>query len=191
MTAGPAGTSGTGLVYPAAALLAEPPGSRRDIAFHEAGLDLGPDLALAEPISGRIRFSRTNRGLLITGVLETSLDLACGRCLRPIELPIVVAIDEEALPAIDLASGRPLDPVVEPEIVRLTDHHEVELEPMIREAIQLAEPIAPVCRPDCPGLCVVCGERLDDGPHDHDGPPLDPRLEVLRAFRVDGGAETG
>lgn len=191
MTAGTAGTSGTGLIFPAAALLAEPPGSRRDIAISEAGLDLGPDLALAQPISGRIRFSRTNRGLLITGVLETSLDLACSRCLRPIEVPLVVAIDEEALPSIDLASGRPLDLSVEPEIVRLTDHHEVELEPLIREAILLAEPIAPVCRPDCPGLCVVCGERLDDGPHEHDEPPLDPRLEALRAFRVDGGAETG
>jgi uncharacterized protein len=189
--AGPAGTSGTSLRFPAAALLAEPAGSRRDIAISEAHLDLGPDLVLAQPVSGRVRFSRTNRGLLITGVLETALELACSRCLRPIELPLVVALDEEALPAIDLASGRQLDPSVEPEIVRLTDHHEVELEPLIREAIQLAEPIAPICRPDCPGLCVVCGVRLDDGPHEHDEPPVDPRLEALRAFRVDGGAETG
>ncbi len=183
--------AGTDLTFPLAGLLAEPAGARRDFAIERAAVDVGPDLLLAQPVSGRVRFSRTNRGILVSGVAETALDLACVRCLRPIELPLVVAIDEEALPSVDLASGRALDTSVEPELARLTDHHEIELEPILREAILLAEPIAPVCRPDCPGLCFVCGERLDDGPHDHDEPPLDPRLEALRAFRVDADAETG
>lgn len=179
------------LTYPLAALLAEPPGSRRDYAFEGIPLELGDDLALARPVGGRVRFSRTNRGVLITGQVETALALSCSRCLRPIELPLQLVLNEEALPAVDLASGKPLDPAIEPEIVRLSDHHEVLLEPIIREAIELEEPIAPVCRPDCPGLCVVCGEPLDDGPHEHEEPPFDPRLEVLRAFRVDGDAPTG
>jgi uncharacterized protein len=179
------------LTYPLAGLLAEPPGSRRDHAFEGIPLDLGEDLELAAPISGRVRFSRTNRGLLVTGTVDAALALECSRCLRPIDLPLRLSLDEEVLPAIDLATGKPLDQTIEPEVVRLTDHHELELEPMIREAVLLAEPIAPVCRPDCPGLCAVCGEALDDGPHDHDESPLDPRLEALRAFRVDAGSETG
>jgi uncharacterized protein len=195
VTAGAAGAAGNaaqaGLIFPAAALLAEPPGSRRDYAFAVAGLDLGPDLVLVGPVSGRIRFSRTNRGLLVDGRVEAVLDEACSRCLRPIELPLDLRLDEEVLPSIDLASGRPVDPSLEPEIARLTDHHEVDLEPLVREAIQLAEPIAPVCRPDCPGLCPTCGEPLEEGSHDHDETILDPRLEALRSFRVDGGPETG
>lgn len=184
-------SAGAELTFPLAALLAEPAGSRRDYAFQGVRIDLGEDLELATPVAGRVRFSRTNRGVLITGSVETALALSCSRCLRPIELPLRATLNEEALPTIDLVSGRPLDPSVEPEIVRLTDHHEALLEPIVREAIQLSEPIAPVCRPDCPGLCVVCGEPLDDGPHEHDEALVDPRLEVLRAFRVDGGAETG
>lgn len=184
-------SAGAELTYPLAALLAEPAGSRRDHEFDGQWLDVGADLELAAPVGGRVRFSRTNRGLLITGLVETTLALECSRCLRPIELPLRMKLNEEVLPSIDLASGKPLDPSVEPEILRLTDHHEVQLEPIIREAIQLAEPIAPVCRPDCPGLCVVCGEPLDDGPHEHDEDAPDPRLEALRAFRVDDGAETG
>ena len=39
----------------------------------------------------------------------------------------------------------------------LDDHHELHLEPAVREAISLAEPIAPLCRSDCPGLCDTCG----------------------------------
>jgi len=184
-------SAGAELTYPLAALLAEPAGSRRDYAIEAVRVDLGDDLELATPIDGRVRFSRTNRGVLITGSIETALALSCSRCLRPIELPLRATLNEEALPAIDLASGRPLDPAIEPEIVRLTDHHEAQLEPIVREAIQLLEPIAPLCRPDCPGLCVVCGERLDEGSHEHDEPLVDPRLEALRAFRVDGEAETG
>jgi uncharacterized protein len=179
------------LVYPLAALLAEPAGSRRDYAFEGVPVDPGEDLALAAPVSGWVRFSRTNRGIFIRGGFETALALECSRCLKPITLPLSLAISEEALPAIDIASGKPLDPQVEPEIVRLSDHHELDLEPIIREAIQLAEPIAPLCRPDCPGLCSICGESLESGPHDHDETPLDPRLEALRGFRVDADAERG
>ena len=94
-------------------------------------------------------------------------------------------IEEEYLPALDLASGRPLPTDDEPDVARLTDHHELDLETPVREAIQLAEPIAPLCRPDCPGLCIVCGERLEDGVHDHPDDDIDPRLEALRGFTAD------
>ena len=48
------------------------------------------------------------------------------------------------------------------------------------DAIVLAEPIAPLCRPDCPGLCIVCGQPLEAGDHDHPDDDIDPRLEALR-----------
>ena len=184
-------SAGSELTYPLAALLAEPAGSRRDYAFEGIRLDLGDDLELAQSVAGRVRVSRTNRGVFIRGSIETALALECSRCLRPIELSLNLSLSEEVLPALDIVTGKPLDPAVEPEIARLTDHHELLLEPIIREAILLAEPIAPLCRPDCPGLCGVCGETLESGPHEHDEAPLDPRLEALRAFRVDGDAETG
>ena len=94
---------------------------------------------------------------------------------------------EEYLPSLDLATGRPLPTDDEPDVLRLTDHHELDLEPPVREAIQLAEPIAPLCRPDCPGLCIVCGGRLDEGVHDHPDDDIDPRLEALRAFTAATG----
>jgi uncharacterized protein len=179
------------LTFPLAALLAEPAGSRRDYAFEGVQLDLGDDLQLAQPVAGQVRVSRTNRGVFVRGSVDTALALECSRCLRPIELAVNLALSEEVLPALDIATGKPLDPASEPEIARLTDHHELQLEPIVREAIQLAEPIAPLCRPDCPGLCAVCGETLETGPHEHAEAPLDPRLEALRAFRVDADAETG
>ncbi|MBI3749939.1 MAG: DUF177 domain-containing protein [Chloroflexi bacterium] len=163
--------------------LGEPPGSERDYPIQHTSIDLGEDLRLAEPIDGRVRLSRTNRGILARADLHAALALECSRCLREIAVPIAVEVQEEYLPSIDLATGHPLPVDDEPDVLRLSDHHELDLETPVREAIQLAEPIAPLCRPECPGLCVVCGGRLEEGVHDHPDDDVDPRLEALRGFR--------
>jgi uncharacterized protein len=100
-------------------------------------------------------------------------------------VPLAFEIHDEALPAIDIHSGRVLTISPEDEeagVIRLTDHHELDLEEPIREAIVLALPIAPLDREDCPGLCIVCGLPLDEGNHDHPDDEIDPRLAALREF---------
>ena len=93
-------------------------------------------------------------------------------------------MDEEALPSVDLITGAPLDVSAEPEALRLDEHHELDLSEPVREAISLAEPIRPLCRPDCRGLCATCGADLNSDPaHHHDDPQLDPRLAALATWR--------
>lgn len=170
-------------VFNVAGLLTDALGSDRSFEVSDARLELPDDLVLAEPVSGRVRLTRTNRGIVADARLTTSLAGECARCLRPLTTPIEIVIEEEYLPSIDLQSGRLVDMGDEPEALRLTDHHELDLEPSVRDAISLAEPIAPLDRPDCPGLCAVCGLPLDEGVHDHPDDDIDPRLEVLKAFR--------
>lgn len=172
------------LVWNVAGLLAEAAGASRDHAVEGVRIDL-EDLALAEPIDGRVRLSRTNRGILAQADLHAALALECSRCLRDVAVPVDARLQEEYLPSLDLATGRPVPVEDEPDVPRLNDHHELDLETPVREALQLAEPIAPLCRPDCPGLCIVCGGRLDEGTHDHPEDDIDPRLEALRGFRPD------
>jgi uncharacterized protein len=182
---------GSALELNVAGLLAEGPGVFREVDVGDLRIDLGPDMEQGAPIVGTIRLARTNRGLYVTGRLRTSLRESCVRCQAAVESPIDIVLDEEALPSIDFASGAPLDAAVDPEVVRLTDHHEIDLEPLLRDAISLGEPIAPLCRPDCPGLCTACGGELATGDHDHGEGPIDPRLEALRSFRVDENDGTG
>ena len=92
------------------------------------------------------------------------------------------ACAQEALPTIDIASGQPAHVDEEPDALRLTDHHELDLEDDVRDFIILAEPFAPLCREDCPGLCIVCGLELGSGPHQHPDDDIDPRLEGLRGL---------
>ena len=50
-------------------------------------------------------------------------------------------------------------------------------------ALVLPEPI--LCRPDCAGLCPVCGKNLNDEPHRHEDAVADPRWAALEALRTD------
>jgi uncharacterized protein len=173
------------LVWNVAGLLGEGIGAVRDYVFDDVTIDLGEDLRLASPIEGRVHLARTNRGLLVDADVSTSLAMQCARCLRDIDVPVDAEFEQEALPSIDIATGAPVaaDPADEiDDVIRLSDHHELDLERAVREAIQLAEPIAPLDRPDCPGLCVVCGLPLDEGTHDHPDDEIDPRLEALRSL---------
>ena len=183
---------GDPLTFALSGLMAEAPGTVRDVDLDAVDVDPGDGLVLAEPVSGTVRLTRTNRGLLVDARLRASLAGECARCLRPLVIPVKFSIREEVLPTIDLASGMPvpLEEGGDPEAPRLTDHHELELRPLVAEAISLQEPIAPLCEPDCPGLCPECGERLEPG-HVHEDAPIDPRLEALRAFRVDDGGDSG
>jgi uncharacterized protein len=180
---------GAPLTYPAARLMQEPVGTMRSYPVSGVMIDPGEGLRLADPIEGQVDLARTNRGLFVKGRFTTSLEAECSRCLRPIEVPLELAIEEEALPSVDIVTGQPVDTRTEPDVLRLNDHHELELEQTLREAIQLNEPIAAVCEENCPGLCPECGARMEPG-HGHGDAPIDPRLEALRGFKVDGPDET-
>jgi uncharacterized protein len=176
------------LVFNVAGLLGDSLGAKRTVAVDDVRIDLPDELVLAEPIRGEVKLTHESRGILVDARLTTALAGECARCLRPLTTPIDIRLEEEYLPSVDLTTGKPVPGDDEPEAVRLTDHHEVDLEPSVRDAISLAEPIAPLDRPDCPGLCVVCGLPLDEGVHDHPDDDIDPRLEALRGFKVDDEA---
>ena len=168
-----------------AGLLGDGVGSDRQFDIRDARVALPDELELAKPIQGTVRLTRTNRGIIADARLTMALAGECARCLRPLTTPIEIVLEEEYLPSIDLQSGRAVETSGEPEALRLSDHHELDLEPSVSDAISLAEPIAPLDRPDCPGLCVDCGLPLDEGTHDHPHDDIDPRLEALKAFRPD------
>jgi uncharacterized protein len=172
------------LSYNVVDLLRSAPGTTLRIPIAVEHLPIAEDVELASPVAGEVRLSRTSRSILVRGHVDTALAERCSRCLRPAVAPVSVDIDEEVLPSIDPDSGLRVDTTAEPDVLRLDDHHELDLAPAIRDAISLAEPIAPLCRPDCPGLCVVCGADLTTEPnHAHADADIDPRLAPLADLR--------
>lgn len=166
-----------------AGLLREAPGAVRDLRLRDRYLSLGADVELAGPLNGVLRFQRTNRGILVGGEIEAPVRRTCARCLDAYVEPASIRISEEFLPSIDPETGVALeqDPN-DPSTLLIDDHHEIDLAPVIREEFALTEPMHPLCRPDCPGLCPECGARLDGDHSPHASVEIDPRLAGLARF---------
>ena len=175
-----------------AGLLHEPAGSSRDVHLRDHYVTLGSEVELAGPVDADLRLQRTNRGVIARGELRAPLRRTCARCTDPYVEEVAVAIAEEFLPTVDLATGAPV-PVEATEadaVLRIDEHHEIDLDGVFRDELALTEPMHPLCRPDCRGLCVECGGRMDDGDHDHGGDEIDPRLAALAALLDDRNGNT-
>lgn len=175
-----------------AGLLHETPGATRDVRLRDHYVSLGPDVELAGPLDADLRFHRTNRGVLVRGRVRAPLRRTCARCTDPYVEEVSVDVEEEFLPSLDPVTGQPvrLEADADGDVYRIDDHHEIRLDTVLRDELALTEPMVPLCRPDCPGLCAECGERLDRGNHTHGGPEIDPRLAGLAALLPDDEAQS-
>jgi uncharacterized protein len=163
-----------------AGLLREPPGAVRDHHLRDHYVTLGADVELAGPMDLDVRLQRTNRGVLVRGSASVPLRRTCARCLDPYVDEATVQIAEEFLPSVDPDSGAALaEPSDDEQVQVINAHHEVELDGVLHDELLLTEPMHPLCRPDCPGLCAECGQSLASGPHDHGPVEVDPRLASL------------
>jgi uncharacterized protein len=163
-----------------AGLLQEAPGAIRDVALRDRYLSVGPDVELAGPVDGRIRLQRTNRGILLRGSLGAPLRRTCARCLEPYVETVQLKLVEEFLPSVDPLRGHPLPPPADDEAALAIDaQHQIDLTSVLHDEMALTEPMHPLCRPDCPGLCPGCGRRLDVGSCSCVTDEPDPRLAAL------------
>jgi uncharacterized metal-binding protein YceD (DUF177 family) len=125
-------------------------------------------------VSLRLRLESVMEGVLVTGEVDAPLVGSCARCLEPIEDTLQLDVQE-----LFAYSGSTTEATSEEDEVRRVDGDFLDLEPMVRDAVVLALPLAPVCTDDCSGLCVDCGQRLDDLPPDHSHEVVDPRWAGL------------
>ena len=122
-----------------------------------------------------LRLEAVAEGVLVSGTAAATAVGQCSRCLIDLTEPVIARIRElYAYPDSTTAATTDDD-----EIARLVDDL-VDLEPLVRDEVVLALPMAPLCRPDCPGLCAECGERFDDLEPGHSHEILDPRWAALR-----------
>ena len=152
------------------------PGSQREVSRTvPAPADLGIEvLRVPEgaPVDIDLRLEAVMEGVLVTGTARAALEGECVRCLEPISEEIEVRFQEL------FVYDQDVDPDEELEVSKLQDDL-VDLEPLLRDAVVLALPFQPLCREDCPGLCVECGARLADDPEHRHDEPVDPRWAAL------------
>jgi uncharacterized metal-binding protein YceD (DUF177 family) len=143
-------------------LLLEGPGATRTVDFREPLPDPSNELHLKGPISGRARLIRTSEGILAHSDFHGRVVLECSRCLEETTARVDGELDEEFLPTTDIRSGTPvhLPDGAEDDQPLINDHHEIDLNEILRQNILTSLPLQPLCEETCPGLCPTCGERL-------------------------------
>ena len=153
--------------------------SRRYHRTAEVPVDLGVPDVITVPKGSEVELDvlleSVVEGVLASGTATARAEGECSRCLEPVTETIRVDFTELfAYP--DSATEAMTD---EDEIYRLVDDR-LNIEPVVRDSIVFALPVAPLCEPDCPGLCPECGGRWAELGPDHGHEMIDPRWAVLK-----------
>jgi uncharacterized protein len=137
--------------------------------------------ATYEPAGGgseaRLDVSRTSSGYALRLRFTSELTGPCVRCLEPgTNLLEIDSREVDQPPSLDEELRSPY-----------VSEGNLGVDRWANDALVLALPAKPLCRPDCAGLCTVCGESLNDADpeaHKHDTGG-DPRMAKLRDLRLD------
>ena len=140
------------------------------------GLDCSGSAVPADAVlSADVVLDAVLGGVAVEGTVTAPWVGECRRCLAPATGELVVAVRELYTEDGDGEDTYPL-------------HDDtVDLEPLVHDAVLLELPQAPLCRPDCAGLCPVCGANRNEERCDCE-PPADPRWRALDVLRVPGAA---
>src|SRR6185312_3303538 len=151
-----------------------------DLRLELIGVPAGADVPL------EVRFEAVSEGVLVTGTAIAPLAGECARCLAPLTSSVTVGFQELYLYAESRHDKHDKHDKYDDQEEQ-DDGDLLDLEPAFRDAVVLALPMSPLCREDCPGLCVECGARLaDTGPdHRHDA-AVDPRWAALQQLSEQG-----
>lgn len=166
--------------YHVAQLLKETTGSTRHFDVDERLPSPEPEWGQTLDVAGPVDMVRTPRGILVSAVLTTAIGETCARCLEAMVEPLQVVIEAEFTPSVDVWTGAPLPLPDDGESFAVDERHVLDLTEAFRQGAWTAREMRPLCRPDCKGLCPVCGGNLNDRACSCDAAPGDPRWQVLR-----------
>ncbi len=152
------------------------------------GLDL---IGIAEgaPLELDLRIESVSEGVLVTGRVSAPTSGECARCLTAVTGAVEIELTElYAYP--DSATDETTDADEVSRVGRAGGADTIDLEQPIIDAVGLALPFAPLCGPECPGLCPQCGVALATAEPGHHHEQIDPRWAKLAGmFDTVGGAD--
>ena len=126
-------------------------GYKHEFSFEYDQIQIADDLDLRH-FEGVAVIGRTPQGLIVQADFSAETTLECVRCLNDFDQSLDWNFAE--LYAFSRKS------VSESGLIMPEDAH-IDLQPLIREYALLEIPIKPLCKPNCKGLCSICGEDLN------------------------------
>ena len=130
-------------------------------------------LPVPEKVPAELTISQAATGSVFDLHFGVRLHGPCQRCLGD-------AVIERSISAREYQATNPdSDELQTPYVV----DDKLDLSAWGRDTLSLSLPERILCRPDCAGLCPVCGKDLNLEPHEHEEETSDPRWEALAELR--------
>lgn len=154
-----------------------------DRTFEPTALDTrDDDYRVVAPVHLVMDVHRERDAYRVTGHVGTRLELECGRCLEPFEIPVDSAFELRYVPAV-ANTGEGEREVEEDDLTTAYYKDEtLDLAELMREQFQLALPMKPLCKEGCKGLCPECGTNLNLTTCACTPKWEDPRLAALKGL---------
>jgi len=130
-------------------------------------------IPVPERVPSQLAVTRATTGTVFSLAFTVRLHGPCYRCLGDAVLEVPIAVREYQ------ASAPEDEEMTTPYLV----DDRLDVSAWGRDAVALALPDKILCRPDCAGLCAVCGKNLNDEPHEHEEERGDSRWAALEALR--------
>jgi uncharacterized protein len=131
-------------------------------------------LPVPATVPAQLRLTKATTGTVFELAFSARLHGPCYRCLA--DTVVDVPIHAREYQANDPQGDEELRT---PYIVA----DRLELSDWARDAVALALPDKILCRPDCAGLCPLCGKDMNAEPHVHEEHETDPRWAALESLK--------
>ena len=149
-------------------------GKEIPFSFTTAATDIdatAADYSFQGPIEVTGTVTNTGMGYRVAGVIRATKQFVCDRCLED-----CTEAQEHAFAEVFRAGAAPEDEA------NSMEGDTIELDALVRDTLLAAQPLSNICKPDCKGLCPVCGANLNHGDCGCERFVPDPRLAALQDF---------
>ncbi len=124
-----------------------PDDKREDFRLREVYVD-----GLARKVRDTIR---------IEMAMEIVLEMACGRCLEPVVVPLKSNVTYTLAPLKERMEGEDPESLEDDLEFSYYQGDEIEIDPLVVDQVIMQIPVKPLCSEDCKGLCPNCGANLN------------------------------
>lgn len=112
-------------------------------------------------VQGEVQLMRTNRSILVNGVLNAVNKAICSRCADEFNIDVILNIEEEYLLPRTVSSDNDSDMYCETGGLIVDENSMLDLGEAIRQYMVMTMPMKPICQDSCAGLCTSCGCNLN------------------------------
>lgn len=155
----------------------------------EEGLQVEGPEALSHPFQDEgwaltglsLQVTKDGDVVFVQGRIEARVPQVCSRCLEPYDLVLGPTVEARFVPR-GAARREERELGLEDLDTDTYEHDLLDLAALVQGETTLALPMKALCRPDCRGLCRVCGGNRNAKPCTCDDSTPDPRWGPLRGL---------